>query len=124
MGLRRIAVGLASLALAAAPAVPASAHATGPAPGPHAVQPHAVQRHAAPAGWNGRCYTNWHTSTAVNMWCDGRGPERYGVSAVCTKGRHTYQYNSAGHPWFGDRRGATVRCRKGKLTTWWGYPAN
>lgn len=115
MRLRRIAVAVASLAMIAVPAVAmTTASATSAA----------TRAHIAPAGWNGRCATNWHTSTAVNMWCDGKGPERYGVSAVCTKGRHTYQYDSSSHPWFGDRRGATVTCRKGRLTTWWGYPAN
>ena len=77
-----------------------------------------------PMGGNGKCYTNWHTNKSVNMWCDGKGPERYGVSVVCTSGSKTYQYNSSGHPWFGDRRGATVTCKKGNVTTWWGYPAN
>lgn len=114
-----------SLAVTTVPIVSAVAqsHATAAAPTATASVPAAARSHSTPAGWNGRCYTNWHTSKTVNMWCDGRGPERYGVSAVCTKGRHTYQYNSSSHPWFGDRRGATVTCKKGKLTTWWGYPA-
>jgi hypothetical protein len=118
---RLAAAGAAALAAATVPVVPAAAHAA-------AVRPAAT--HAAPAthpvaprGWNGKCYTNWHTKRAVNMWCDGKGPERYSVSVVCTKGRRTYQYNSPDHPWFGDRRGATATCRRGRVTTWWGYPA-
>lgn len=104
MNAQTIAVGLAALAITTVPVAPARADAS------------------APTGWNGKCYTNWHTSKAVNMWCDGKGPERYGVSVLCTQGRKTYQYNSAEHPWFGDRRGATAACRRGTVTTWWAYP--
>lgn len=110
-------LGLAALALGGG-LVLASESTASAAPLPHSATIQALM------GGNGRCYTNWHTSKAVNMWCDGKGPERYGVSAVCTSGTHTYQYNSSDHPWFGDHRGATVTCKKGNLTTWWGYPAN
>lgn len=86
--------------------------------------PVAADASLTPAASNGKCYTNWHTSKQVNMWCDGKGPERYAILAVCTSGSKVYQYSSPGHPWFGDRRGATATCKKGNLTNWWGYPVN
>ncbi len=124
MKLRRIVMAVMSLTVTTVPIVSAVArsHATVPAPTSTMSVPDAPSR-SVPAGWNGRCHTNWRTGTAVNMWCDGSGRERYGVSAVCTNGQRTYRYDGTGHPWFGDRRGVTVTCQNGNLTTWWGHPA-
>lgn len=78
-----------------------------------------------PFGWNGKCHTNWATSTQANLWCDGKGPERYGASIVCTKGKKTKQINYNNGPWFGDRRGITMTCPSGwKRAHQWGWPAN
>ncbi|MFI1294395.1 hypothetical protein ACH4VM_39555 [Streptomyces sp. NPDC020792] len=106
MILRKVAMVAITAAAVALPAVPAAASESGI------------------SGWNGKCYTNWTTTTQANVWCDGTGPERYGASIVCTKGTSTRQLDYANGPWFGDRRGITMTCPSGYTRSQqWGWPA-
>lgn len=64
-----------------------------------------VTRHViSPYDSNGKCYATLYSASAWG-WCDGAGPQRYAIYALCTNGR---VYESTSHPWFGDRRGARV----------------
>ncbi|GIH69373.1 hypothetical protein Mth01_16260 [Sphaerimonospora thailandensis] len=112
---------LTALGFAATPASAASLSDTAPISNePGSSAPSDI----TPLGGNGRCYTNWTTSTQANVWCDGTGPERYGASIVCAKGSKTKQIDYSNGPWFGDRRGITMTCPSGwTRATQWGWPA-
>jgi hypothetical protein len=74
---------------------------------------------ATPADSNGICYVYGYSTSAWG-WCDGTGPQRYGIYAACSNG---YVYESSSQPWFGDRRGAWVYCPSGTVLdyAWGGY---
>jgi hypothetical protein len=72
----------------------------------------------AAAGWIGKCYPWYVSSSTAGGWCDGNGPNTYRGWASCSN----YHIYYGVIRWAGDRRGSFGVCPSG--THVWAYGAD